>query len=108
MKHLFIGGSHDGERINIDDSTRHVKVFEKHCAPTHFKYSDPYPEIKAEHYRPFQLQVDRVIFTVYVLDSLKDEHVVDMLLDSYSPKQPEPMKLKYQAEYDAINNRRIS
>ena len=90
MKFLFIGGSHDGERINVEDSARHIRVFEKHHTPEDVKYSDHYPVLKVEHYRQFDLQVNNIIFKVYAFDSLLDEHVVDMLLDNYSPKRPCP------------------
>ena len=105
MKYLFIGGHNDGRRVDLQDPLRIIVLPIKEKAS--LGICDKSSDYKTEAFKAIPFEANGGTFIVYALCGMSAYQVLHTLIERYpTPKQPEPMKLKYQSKYDAINNRR--
>ena len=105
MKYLCIGGHHDGKRVELADPRPRI-VLPIYPKREHSRYDEPVDDLETELYVALPFEANGGRFIVYAIDGMSAYQALEALIEGYSTKQPEPMKLKYQSEYDAINNRR--
>lgn len=80
--YLFVGGSRDGERSNVERETVAVpvmngeRVFGDVPDSALFQY---------EHYRSFRIRGEQCEFVVYALEELSPDEIFRKLLANYRP-----------------------
>lgn len=92
MKYLFVGGSKDGQLIDVHDNQRFVAVAK--FPPVTVSVWDidvdaanMYPEYEYEDYRFEEIRTGNTSILFYVLDNLTINDVLQMLFDSYTKPQ---------------------
>ena len=84
--HLHIGGSHDGEVIQVNEKES-IHILPKMIQPEIKEY--PYSprvcdlEFQTEEYRKMSFRANNRIYILEVLSSLFDHDVIEKLIDRY-------------------------
>lgn len=82
---LFIGGSHDGERLHAE--LRPWRIFKKHRFPVSISAVEA-PEafsVEAEFYLPMPFRGVSKEFFVMAIEGMTADEVIERLIDKYTP-----------------------
>lgn len=91
MKYLFVGGSWDGKRQEVDITYLgpiQVPVLQDVEGPVHQfdRFTEYGPTIRIEWYEPAWIAGDKAKFKVYRIEGMNPDQMIKSLIDHYHPE----------------------
>lgn len=87
MTQVFVGGTHDGERVEVYDTAQHWELLnQEDLEELKTRLRDQSPglaKVRREHYRKFQMVAGEKVFSVFALEGIRPSYVLGMIIDGY-------------------------